>query len=570
MKLITNFQGKGLQQGDKFLQDYSINNPNEIPQLLQWISKHQNNGHFVMGYFSYESIQAFEETYKVKKSDFPLASFFAFQELKPFSLKSKPYIFNWQKEINSEKYLSSIEKILKYIYEGDIYQVNYSFRQFTKIKNINWEAFFVSLVEKQNVPYASLIIDEKRETIILSLSPELFLSRQDNKLISQPMKGTIKRGKYLAEDLNQKQTLANDSKSQAENIMIVDLMRNDFSKICQLNSVKIKNKFEIKTFHTLHQMITTVEGQLNDKSIFDILKACFPAGSITGAPKKRAIEIIDEMENSPRRVYTGSIGLFLPYGDFILSVAIRTMLYYKNQLELGLGSGIVANSTPTVEWQECLLKSNFLNSKIDYNYLFETILYKKKYINLPLHIERLKKSALYFQHKFDEQAIISQLNAYKTNLSSPTRVRLQFYKNGSIELHSATTSTTWNRDIVKIKVSNQKVNSQDILLYHKTDKRDLYINELKLAQEEDYDEIIFFNEKGFLTEGSVSNIFVKNNEKWSTPAIENGLLAGTMRSQLLKKLNAKESNINKEQLKSAQQIMICNSIRQYANATIKL
>jgi len=257
MELITNFQGKGLQKAQDFVEDYQVNKSEDIALLLEWVSKQQEKGLFVAGYFSYESMQAFDTTYACKQDSFPLAKFYAFKSLKPIHSQGKPYQLSWKKEIDSEQYYINIKKVLDYIYEGDVYQVNYSFRQYCKEYSVDWVSFFCDLVENQQVPYACLIVDGP--TAIISLSPELFLKREDEKIITQPMKGTIKRGRYLQEDETQKSNLAQDIKSQAENIMIVDLMRNDFSKICQIHSVKIKNKYEIKTFQTLHQMVTTVE-----------------------------------------------------------------------------------------------------------------------------------------------------------------------------------------------------------------------------------------------------------------------------------------------------------------------
>ena len=569
MNFITNFLDNSLQKSEGICDNYQLKSCNAIDDLLQWINSHQKKGKFVAGYFSYEFSKALDSSLSTKKSN-TLASFIAFNKFTPLKeWNVKQQQLEWENNISKQEYTHIIKKILNYIYEGDIYQVNYSFRKKCLISKLDCEQLLTNLVKNQDAKYTALFSDN--QSTIISLSPELFLQKETDSIISQPMKGTIKRGRFLEEDLEHKKTLQNDLKSQAENIMIVDLMRNDFSKICKLHSIKVKNKFEVQTFRTLHQMVTTVSGRLKPNiSLYDILKATFPAGSITGAPKNRAMQIINELEKTPRNIYTGSVALFLPNEDFVMNVAIRTLLYKDKNLELGLGSGIVEASNPEKEWEECLLKGNFLKRSFEYEYLFETILYQNDdYINLTAHLERLQKSALYFGQSFCEEIIKKKLNRYKEKLNSTSRVRLYLYKNNSLHIEHIPTTASWEKETIKIKISSKKANSQNIFLFHKTNERSFYTEEFNLACKQGFDEVIFFNEKNFLTEGSISNLFIQEkNGQWLTPLVQNGLLAGTKRQKLILDLKAKETNITKQQLLNAKEILICNSIRQTVKATV--
>ncbi len=564
-----------IDQGDQY---FICENPefeivagkiSEVIPALQKVEALQKQGFYVAGWISYEAATAFDSRQKVLESrDFPLVYFLASKTVKKITLSElKQYERNHichslQPHISQNEYEDSCSKVLHYIYEGDIYQANYSFRCDAKL-NCHPFAMFQKLENEHPVPYSIYV--ESPQWQIISQSPELFLKKSGTRLLSQPMKGTASRELTYAADENARQKLRNDQKSQSENVMIVDLMRNDFGKICQLGSVKVPELFISTRYHSLHQLTSLVEGELlPNLSLLEILKATFPAGSVTGAPKIRAMEIIAQLEKDGRRLYTGSAGIFFPDGDFILNVCIRTLVCKNQQALLGIGSGIVADSAQNLEWEECLLKSRFLNPKRRHTEIFETMLWWQHIHYLEEHLIRLEDSCDYFLIPFNRQKILEMLNEKVFDLAPdmPHRLRLAVKLNGEIELKITPLEYRgWKNPQLKIKLSDQIIDSSSPYQYHKTDYRELYNAEYSLAIKEGYDEVIFLNEFGKLAEGAVTNIFLKIESQWITPPISAGILNGTWRQNLLAPLKAKEENLSLVELKTAEEIIIGNSVR---------
>ncbi|MFN3921860.1 MAG: aminodeoxychorismate synthase component I, partial [Caldimicrobium sp.] len=347
-------------------------------QALEYLTK---KGLYALGFITYEAGYLLEQrlTPLYRAPTLPLAHFLLFKKVKkeilfPQKKSIKFKISSTKFNITKEEYKEAIHKIKDYIAKGDTYQVNYTTKFHFLFQGDPWDLFYV-LLFSQRCEYACYL--PFPEYTVLSLSPELFLKKRKKKLLSSPMKGTLRRGYTYKEDLLFKRALKEDLKSQAENIMIVDLIRNDLGRVCEKGSVWVKNLFQINTYPTLHQMISSVSGTLENASLFEVFKALFPCGSVTGAPKIRTMEIIRELEKEPRNVYTGSTGFITPKGDFIFNVAIRTALLYpegKNKYrgELGVGAGIVWDSTPEKEYAETKLKANFFFNPLPYFFLFET------------------------------------------------------------------------------------------------------------------------------------------------------------------------------------------------------
>jgi len=541
----------------------------EVLPAIQRIEDMQNQGYYLAGWISYEAATAFDKRHQVLNSgDFPLVLMMASKDIKEVYLKDlndydRSHIcHSLEPHINQEEYEESCSKVLDYIYEGDIYQANYSFRCDAKLNCHPFE-MFQKLENEHPVPYSIYV--ETDEWQIISQSPELFLEKQQQKISSKPMKGTIKRELTYEEDEKNRQELSEDRKSQAENVMIVDLMRNDISRICQLSSVKVPELFTSTRYHSLHQLTSTVEGELNDGvGLVDILKATFPAGSITGAPKIRSMEIISELEKDGRRLYTGSAGIFLPGGDFILNVCIRTLLCKNEKALLGIGSGIVADSAKTLEWEECLLKSRFLNPKRRHTEVFETMLWNGHIHYFEDHINRLQNSCEYFLIPFNRNEILELLNEklFELRTKELHRVRLAIKIDGSINLKvDPLDFPGWKKEPLKLVISEKKTDSESPYQYHKTDNRELYNSEFKKAQEAGYDEVIFFNEKGQLSEGAITNIFIKKDDQWLTPPISSGILNGTWRKNLIPALKAEEKPLNINDIINADDIIIGNSVK---------
>jgi para-aminobenzoate synthetase/4-amino-4-deoxychorismate lyase len=544
------------------------NDAAELLAAMQRIEVLQNDGYYVAGWLSYAAGAALNPRQAVvPDQSFPLLTMLASRDVKTISLEdcAPVSIQKFEARIDKTTYESQYQKLIDYILAGDLYQANFSFRANVGPVNDPY-ALFCQLEREHPVPYAAYI--ETEEWQVVSLSPELFLKQQGRELISEPMKGTIERGLSYAEDEALRRSLEKDEKNCAENLMIVDLMRNDLGRICETGSVAVPELFTAKHFHSLHQLISKVTGRLREKmSLEDILGATYPAGSITGAPKVRAMEVVAELEQDGRKAYTGSVGLFLPGGDFFLNVAIRTLTCQRQlpgaPAELGIGSGVVANSSGPEEWQECLLKSDFLRYRQRHTEVFETMLWRQDYLWLAEHLTRLEQSCGYFLIRFDLPSVRSKLDQLaKTFDEGRYRVRLAVDAAGKIHVRSSKLETEgWGKTQLKLCVSTDRVNSKDRYQFHKTDHRPLYGPGFEAARAAGFDEVLYLNEQGALAEGAISNVFVRIGASWLTPPESAGLLAGIWRANQLQSLNAAEENIMLETLQSAEEILLGNSLR---------
>lgn len=560
------------------VETFSACKTSEVVPALKQVEASLRKGLFVAGFISYEAAQAFDPANKTREpGKLPLLWFSAYRYFSPFQspndLTSRQPSIALSPETRKNIYLKNVRKIRKYIYDGDTYQVNYTFRVSGKGVD-DPELLFMNLFHSHPVPYAAFINTGKLR--IISNSPELFLESVSGKIRSLPMKGTASRALTYEEDRQTAKDLSNDVKNRAENIMIVDMVRNDLGRICETGSIKSAPLFHVDTYPTVHQMVSGVCGRLSAGiSISKILAATFPPASITGAPKIRAMEIISELETTPRKVYTGSIGCFMPDGDFCLNVAIRTLICSGSRTELGIGSGIVADSEPGKEWTECLVKSGFANfAKPDFKIL-ETILWKrgKGFIYLKEHLERAWNSQSYFGRKWDEgktKKAMSRLMSYlsKSRLNN-ARVRLLISEDGKAETeHVSLGKTGWGKELLRLKLSKTKTDAKDVFLYHKTTNRKFYDDEFKEAHAEGFDEVIFQNEKGEIAEGAISSIFILKGGRWLTPPLSCGLLPGIWRAKTIRRLHATETRITVDDMKKAETILIGNSVRGGAEGTI--
>jgi len=554
-----------------------VMNPANIKKAIEKIQDAVDNGQHAAGFISYEASTAFDSAFHCKDlDDFPYLYFGIYDSFTSLEeLPTEEYSLSedfFKPKISEDEYNLKITEILEHIKNGDIYQANFTIRLFGKSINAP-EKLFLSLAANHPVPYASYINTVSHK--IVSISPELFVERNDENITSLPMKGTAKRKPSSFDDKRQADKLANSIKDRAENVMIVDMVRNDFGRICNAGSIYVDPLFHVDTYKTLHQMITQVHGTIpQETKLSDILKAIFPAASITGAPKIRAMQIIEELENAPRKIYTGSIGCILSDRQMCFNVAIRTLICNEKQTELSVGSGIVADSNIKSEWKECLLKSNFASYKIEKFNLIETILHVKGvgFIELDAHTQRAKQSSEYFNRKFPEDKFLKEIEqlevALKNEKPKYVRVRFEILENDIKILCADLDQSGWGKDKIKVLISRQTVDSKNVFLYHKTTQRQFYNEAFKKTLEKNYDEVIFANENGFVTEGCISNIFIQKKRQWKTPAVSCGLLPGIWRAKMIKNLDAKEANITLKDLKNADEVMICNSVR--GSTTIKL
>lgn len=561
-------------------------NINEVRQALENVEALVNDKNWhAVGFVSYEAASAFDSALKTFESkNFPLVWFGLYDEPQTSEVFTdfRSLNLNWQPNTKKEDYNNAIQKIKDYIADGKTYQVNYTMRLVSD-REIDSVSLFFHLAQTQN-KYAALI--ETDDFAICSASPELFFDLDGDVITSKPMKGTIKRGRTTAEDLINSDWLRASEKNRAENVMIVDMIRNDLGKIAQRGSVHVPKLFAIEKYSTLFQMTSTVQAKTN-ASVAKIFSALFPCASITGAPKISTMKIINELETSPRKIYTGSIGYIFPNRQARFNVAIRTALIDKKNktAEYGVGGGIVWDSEEKDEYEEALLKAKVLTNPPQPEFsLFETMLWTKDegYFLLDKHIARLKDSAEYFDFIFSEEKIISYIESISKNLfaedgekskmdNAPsavlggrenTRVKIILDKNGNIT--SEVKDFDLKEKVFKVFLANQPVDSNDIFLFHKTTHREVY----EKSMQKRFDDVLLFNEKDELTEFTIGNLVVESNEDFFTPPITCGLLAGTFREYLLETKKIKEKIIYKHELSSFSKVFLINSVRKWVEVKI--
>jgi para-aminobenzoate synthetase/4-amino-4-deoxychorismate lyase len=492
--------------------------------------------------------------------------------------------------VDEATFAHAIGRIHDYIAAGDTYQVNYTYR-------LRFDAFgpvcalYARLRARQPVPYGALIaLPDGRA--VLSLSPELFVRHDAGRLLARPMKGTAPADSDDLVNAVRARHLAADPKNRAENLMIVDLLRNDLGRIARTGSVGVPALFEVKRYSSVLQMTSTVQAQLAPgTSLRDIFAALYPCGSITGAPKRRTMEIIRELEPAARGIYTGAIGWIDPpppgagfgkhhdagFGDFCLAVPIRTLTLQPEQNgvrhgELGVGAGIVYDSDAGAEYAECRLKASFLTGLTNDFDIFETIYATRAggCRHLERHLARLSASAAYFGHPFNpELARAATLEACAALPDGAHRVRLALRPDGEIVVQAGALAPL--SEPVTVLLSDAPTRAHDVFLRHKTSVRSRYDAAWRAAESVGAFDTLFFNERGELTEGGRSNVFVKIAGRWYTPPLSSGVLPGVMRGVLLDDpaWDAIECPLTRESLAHAQEIVVCNALRGALRAVVR-
>jgi para-aminobenzoate synthetase/4-amino-4-deoxychorismate lyase len=542
----------------------------EVLSLLERAELEAQAGNFVVVMLTYESAPAFDSALVTHEpAVLPLAWAAVFPERSSFEpagiAASEPT--HWQPKIAKAEYDEKISTIQELIARGDTYQVNYSF-PLTGAINADPINYYERLRQSQGAKY-SAYLDLGRYKI-LSLSPELFFERKGDQVWTRPMKGTIRRGRWSEEDEALALWLANSEKDKAENVMIVDLLRNDLGKVSLPGSVNVTSLFELERFETVWQMTSTVESRLKrGTKLVDLMRALFPCGSITGAPKIRTMQIINELERFPRGVYTGTIGLLLPGGDCIFNVAIRTVLIDSEgaTATFGVGGGVTIDSTADREYEECLVKAKFLESTPQEFDLFESLLLEHgNYFLLARHIERLKSSAIFFGFEFSEAEAISVLAGLNGQRpSGKWKVKLTLSKTGTLATEVSELGTRGDKPL-RVAIARSPVHSSNRLFFHKTTAREFYLSELEAQP--DCDDVIFYNELGEVTESTIANVVVRIDGKLFTPKRSSGLLAGTFRDQLLTNGEIEERTITLDELRKADEVFLINSVRKWMRAVL--
>ena len=560
-KTLIDFKELGVRQiFTDTIKELKTKDIKEVKHLLAEVEAYQNQGYYAVGYVSYEAAPAFETKFEV--IDDPLMSeyllYFTIHEsvqTEPIPLTYKPITLpkTWQELTSAEEYRAAIEHIHHHIRQGDTYQVNYTVQL---QQNITADPFAIynRLVVEQNAHYNAFI--QHDDVSIISVSPELFFKKDGDGLTTRPMKGTTNRGLTTETDLKQAQWLAQDQKNRSENMMIVDLLRNDMNRISKIGSENVKSLCLVEQYSTIWQMTSTIETQLlPNSSLGDIFQALFPCGSITGAPKIATMAIIKDVEKQARGVYCGAIGILLPNGPTIFNVAIRTLQMQGNKAIYGVGGGITWDSKWEAEYEETKQKSAVLyrqNPKFD---LISTgRIHRGKLLFLKEHLNRLQESSRYFSYPFNKEEVQNQVEDLCQSLDFDTdyRLKMSLAKNG--ELTFEHNQLTGLADVFcQARLVEQTHPLDSPYTYFKTS----YRPHISLEPHEQ----IYYNQKKELLETSIGNLVLKIEDQLYTPPVHLGLLNGIYRQSLIANNQVTERVLTLDNLKQAQAIYGCNAVR---------
>ncbi|PKN93184.1 MAG: aminodeoxychorismate synthase, component I [Chloroflexi bacterium HGW-Chloroflexi-6] len=530
-----------------------------LPALREIETLVEANGWHATGFLSYESAPAFDPALSVHPdpSGFPLLWFGLYPPPQIVELPhpaAPPPQIRWKATIAHRAYNAAIAQIKKQIARGQTYQVNYTMRLQAGFTHDPWD-FFLNLAQGQNAHAAYL---DTGRFALCSASPELFFTLDGQTITGRPMKGTLKRGRTNAEDAARAAWLQADPKNRAENVMIVDMIRNDLGRIAETGSVHVPELFSAERYPTLWQMTSTVRAQTR-APLSEIFTALFPCASITGAPKVSTMGIIRALETTPRRIYTGSIGFLAPGRQAHFNVAIRTLLVDRTQAsaEYGLGGGIVWDSTASGEYEEALLKARILTRPAPTFELFTTLRWtpSEGCFLRERHIRRLVDSAHYFGFNLDVAALETYLDQLTESFSEPMRVRIILTRHGTLS-HQAVPLPENPATGLRASLAPAPVNSDEVFLFHKTTRREMYPPPAPGA-----DVSLLYNQRGELTEFTIANLVAKLDNDLVTPPLDCGLLPGTMRAELLESGQVREKIIRIEDLPRCTQLWLVNAVR---------
>ncbi len=535
-----------------------------LPLLRSVETAVESEGLTAAGFVGYEAATAFDASHVTRQADknFPLGWFGIYEKGEKFVLppcKTAVPAGIWSPSISSENYSSAIGKVLGYIAAGDTYQVNFSFRLRTQKQLLPWH-LFLQMVSGKAPGYGAYI--ETDQWAICSASPELFFQLEGQNLVSRPMKGTMRRGRWVQENQERIEALKASSKDRAENLMIVDMVRNDLGRIAETGSVKVDRLFEVEQYPTLLQLTSTVRCR-TEAGLEKIFSALFPPASITGAPKIRTMQIISELEDSPRRIYTGTTGFLAPGRYARFNVAIRTALVdkIKGVAEYGVGGGIVWDSTEKSELDECYVKAAVLTRSFPDEFdLLESLLWTPD-SGCPLlekHLDRLEASAFYFNREFDRETARIKVEELTGRLEDqPHKLRMLLGPQADVRLEASPLYALPHP--YRVCFATGPVDSSNLFLFHKTTLREIFALQRQACRE--FDDVLLWNEKGEMTESTIANIIVELDGQLYTPPIDSGLLPGIFRGTLLENGTVKTRIIRREELSRCTHVYLANAVR---------
>ena len=539
----------------------------QIRPLLAEIERRIEQEQFIaVGFLTYEAAPAFDPALITHPAQtLPLLWFGLYDSAELITLPTSDHqyeIGNWHASIDADQFHNDIAQIKSHIAKGETYQVNHTFRLNAPFAG-DPLSFFLDLQAAQNGLYGAYI--DGGDWAICSASPELFFTLDGTRLESRPMKGTAARGLSWQDDVTQIDWLRRSEKNRAENVMIVDMIRNDMGRIAEVGSVHVPSLFDVSRYPTVLQMTSTVRAETN-ASLGEIMAALFPCASITGAPKVRTMEIINELEQTPRGAYCGAIGMIRPNRQAQFNVAIRTVTIAGGSAEYGTGRGIVWDSEPADEYRESLLKAQVLTTRRPPFSLLETMLATNGAIwLLDEHLTRLANSAGYFDYPLDMDALRLTLTGLAASLKEHTKLRLLLARSGELTIETHPISET-SGEPMRLGVATRPIQSTNPFLYHKTTIREMYTQAETDAA--DVDDILLYNERGEITETTIANVLFYIEGAWVTPPIASGLLGGTLREHLLASGEISEQIVRLDQLGRVEDVAVINSVRGWRSATV--
>ena len=538
----------------------------QMPELLRQMEAALEAGMWVAGYVTYEGACALLGVEVAWPVDGPLAWFGVYhgplvaepegEAAGESAAEPKRFPLCLEMEVGREEYLRRVRRVQGWLAEGQSYQMNLTTGVGCgcRVDLVDLVDLYRALAAAQPSSYTALLHPAETEWI-LSFSPEmLFRMEAEGRLVTRPMKGTAPASAEAG-------WLAHDEKNRAEHVMIVDLLRNDMGRVCEAGSVQVEEMFAVEHHRTLQQMTSTIAGRLRaGTGLGAVMQALLPAGSMTGAPKRRTVELLREVEGVPRGVYSGAIGFAGPDGTAVFSVPIRTLTVQGERLRMGVGGAVVADSTPEEELAECWLKTRFLTGVGEPFDVVETLQWDgSRYLWLAEHMDRLGPSAERLGYPFDRAAILARMEEFGRGLGGPRRVRLKLGPSGGLTLEDSELAL-WEAPLA-MGCAQDLIWSGDTFLGHKTTYRPIYDGELERAQREGFQDVLFANEHGEVTEGAISSVVLRIDGRWVVPPLRVGILPGVARGILLRSGEVTERMLLQADLERAEVMALVNGVR---------
>ena len=545
--------------------------PDEVRPALRAVQRAADGGLYAAGYVAYEAAPAFDKALAAhERPATPLLWFALFEgprEQVAAETAGDYSLTAWEPSVGRDAYDRRVGAVREAVARGDVYQVNYTFRLRARFAGDD-RAFYENLLAAQRAPYGAYLNTGRLR--VLCASPELFFRRRGTRIVTRPMKGTARRGRWNEEDESLSEWLFRSEKNRAENVMIVDLLRNDLGRVAEVGSVHVPRLFEIERYPTVFQMTSTVAANLpGGTTLEQIFAALFPCGSVTGAPKVSAVRLIKALEDEPRGVYCGAVGMVAPGGEAVFNVAIRTVLVdvEAGTAEYGVGGGITWDSTAEGEYAEALDKAALLSERHAEFELLETLrLERGEYFLLARHLERLAASARYFDFPLSVERVRAALNKHaRAHPQEARRVRLLVSRDVGARVESERLEPLPG-GALPVALALTPVSKRERFLYHKTTRRAVY--ESRRAERPGVFDVLLWNEEGELTEFTNGNLVLDlaDGGRW-TPPVKCGLLAGTFRAELLSRGEVGERVLMRRDWERASRGWLINSVRGWVPVT---